>query len=99
MPPAQDEWLWGWDPTPGIVSVWADADGRATVWRRLADTGALVREEARFRPWLLLDRLDDLRRFGARGITTRELAGTGALRFRVEADNLQILITAVLRSA
>ena len=24
----------GWDPTPGIVSVWADGDGRATLWRR-----------------------------------------------------------------
>ena len=40
----RDEWLWGWDPTPGIVSVWADADGRATVWRRIAATGELVRE-------------------------------------------------------
>src|SRR5687767_6047225 len=58
---AQDEWLWGWDPTPGIVSVWAEGDGRAIVWRRIPETGELVREEARFRPWLLLDRLDDLR--------------------------------------
>ena len=49
----EDEWLWGWDPTPGIVSVWAEANGRATVWRRIADTGALVCEEERFRPWLL----------------------------------------------
>ncbi|MFP2926942.1 hypothetical protein ACLESO_17435, partial [Pyxidicoccus sp. 3LG] len=31
----EDEWLWGWDPTPGIVSVWAEPDGRAFVWRRL----------------------------------------------------------------
>jgi DNA polymerase I len=46
----EDEWLWGWDPTPGIVSVWAEADGRAVVWRRMADTDELVREEARFRP-------------------------------------------------
>lgn len=60
----EDEWLWGWDPTPGIVSVWADATGHATVWRRLADTGRLVREEARFRPWILLDRLDDLQHLG-----------------------------------
>ena len=57
---AQDEWLWGWDPTPGIVSVWAEVDGRATVWRRIAATGALVREDARFRPWLLLDSVDGL---------------------------------------
>ena len=62
----EDEWLWGWDPTPGIVSVWAESTGRAIVWRRIAETGELVREEARFRPWLLLDRLDDLRHLGAR---------------------------------
>ena len=37
----QDEWLWGWDPTPGIVSVWAEADGRAIVWRRIPETGVL----------------------------------------------------------
>ena len=35
MASREDEWLWGWDPTPGIVSVWADADGRVTVWRRI----------------------------------------------------------------
>lgn len=40
----QDEWLWGWDPTPGIVSVWAEADARATVWRRIPQTGVLVRD-------------------------------------------------------
>ena len=38
---------------------------RATIWRRLPATGELVREEARFRPWLLLDRLDDLQHLGA----------------------------------
>jgi DNA polymerase I len=73
----EDEWLWGWDPTPGIVSVWADGDGHATVWRRIPETGVLVRDEARFRPWLLLDRLDDLRHLGpalAREDATREAA-------------------------
>ena len=29
----EDEWLWGWDPTPGIVPVWAEGDGHAVVWR------------------------------------------------------------------
>ena len=62
----EEEYLWGWDPTPGIVSVWADADGRVTVWRRSLETGALIREDIRFRPWILLDRLDDLRHLGAR---------------------------------
>jgi DNA polymerase I len=62
----EDEWLWGWDPTPGIVSVWAEPDGRAFVWRRLPGTRALVREGVRFRPWLLLASLDDLAHLGAR---------------------------------
>ncbi len=66
----QDEWLWGWDPTPGIVSVWAEPDGRARVWRRVpgASSGEreLVCEEARFRPWLVLASLDDLAHLGPR---------------------------------
>ena len=68
----EDEWLWGWDPTPGIVSVWADGDGRATVWRRVPDAPhgpdadrTLVRDDVRFRPWLLLDSLADLQHLGA----------------------------------
>src|SRR5512143_940461 len=62
----EDEWLWGWDPTPGIVSVWAERNGRAVVWRRAPDSGMLTREEDRFRPWLLLPALDDLSHLGAR---------------------------------
>jgi hypothetical protein len=37
-----NEYLWGWDATPGIVSVWAEHDGRATVWRRPGPAGALA---------------------------------------------------------
>lgn len=104
----EDEWLWGWDPTPGIVSVWAEPDGRALVWRRLPDTGVLVREEERFRPWLLLDRLDDLRHLGDRlgpegapgaDVGFRELEGPGALRFLVTAADGRALAAAVLRGA
>src|SRR6185436_16384820 len=62
----EDEWLWGWDPTPGIVSLWAENNGRVLVWRRPPDTRQLVCEQDRFRPWLLLSRLDDLERLGAR---------------------------------
>jgi DNA polymerase, archaea type len=96
--PAEDEWLWGWDPTPGIVSVWAEADGRAFIWRRLADTGELVREEARFQPWLLLDRLDDLPHLGAQ-VTCRELNGPGTLRYLVSADDAKTLAAAILEGA
>jgi DNA polymerase I len=106
---AEDEWLWGWDETPGIVSVWAEADGKAILWRRLRETGELVREEVRFRPWILLDSLDDLRQLGVQlapesgasraRITYRELAGPGELRYRVSAENGRTLANAVLEGA
>jgi DNA polymerase elongation subunit (family B) len=101
----QDEWLWGWDATPGIVSVWAEPDGRAFVWRR---AGELCLEESRFRPWLLLDRLDDLGHLGRRlapegtpgaAVTWRELEGPGALRFLASADDGRMLAAAVLHGA
>jgi DNA polymerase, archaea type len=80
-PALRDEWLWGWDPTPGIVSVWAEQDGRATVWRRLG--GELRREEARFRPWALLARAEDV----PAGFDVRELDGPGALRYLVSGPD------------
>lgn len=104
----EDEWLWGWDETPGIVSVWAEADGRATVWRRVGETGRLIREEERFRPWILLDRLDDLRHLGvqlapegaARALVTfRELAGPGELKYLVSAESGKTLAASVLHGA
>src|ERR1700761_5445596 len=103
------EWLWGWDPTPGIVSVWADDRGTATIWRRVPETGELVRETDRFRPWLLYDRLDDLRHLGdslardgttnAAAVSYRELEGPGALRFLLSAADWTTLTDAVLRGA
>ncbi len=92
-PTREDEWLWGWDPTPGIVSVWAEGDGIVHVWRRVG--GALVHEEARFRPWLLTTSIDGL----DHRVTTRELAGPGALRFVVRGDDLRALTGAVLSAA
>jgi len=56
---AEDEWLWGWDATPRIVSVWADYDGRAFVWRRVSPD-PVVRDEVPFRPWILPPSLEDL---------------------------------------
>ena len=104
----EDEWLWGWDPAPGIVSVWAEPNGRATVWQRDPATEVLTRSEERFRPWLLLDRLDDLRHLaheaapdGTPGalIHFRELDGPGALRYLISAADFRTLSTAVLDGA
>ncbi|AKV04123.1 DNA polymerase II [Labilithrix luteola] len=107
---SQDQWLWGWDPTPGIVSVWAELDGRAWVWRRLPETHELVREDVRFRPWILLSSLEDLRHLGSRlkpaheaalhdHVTYKELSGPGELRFLVRARDGRALADAVLRGA
>jgi DNA polymerase, archaea type len=107
-PSSQEEWLWGWDPTPGIVSVWAEADGRAVVWRRLPEAGELTREEAQFRPWLVLAQIDDLHHLGAQFgregtadtlASYRELDGPGALRYLVSAADGRALAAAVLEGA
>ncbi len=103
----EDEWLWGWDNTPGIVSVWANDTGQAWVWRRDPSIGTLVREDERFRPWILLDRLDDLAHVGDRlgresantPMTYRELEGPGALRFQVSAKDGRALMAALLEGA
>jgi DNA polymerase I len=106
----QHEWLWGWDPTPGIVSVWAELDGHASIWRRDPTSGSLSREDTRFRPWLLLDSLSDLRHLGERlrpesdgldlqGVSYEELRGPGALRYLVRAADGRSLAAAVLHGA
>ncbi len=107
--PLHQEWVWGWDETPGIVSIHATADGRALVWRRMAETGALIREPVRFRPWLLLANADDIpaaasgaadRNVGlVHGLEHRELSGPGELRYLVSADDGRALVRAVLRAA
>jgi DNA polymerase, archaea type len=110
--PAEDEWLWGWDSTPGIVSVWAERDGRALVWRREAGSLRLIRETERFRPWLLLASLDNLREVELRAvedgdtpgladptITYRELQGPGHLRYLASALDNSTLERALLAGA
>src|SRR5262245_33951268 len=112
MATLENEWLWGWDPTPGIVSVWAERDGSALVWRRDPATGVLLRERERFRPWLLLPSLEDLAHLGPRlvpesdpgaegpGVVTyRELRGPGHLRYLVGASDGRTLEAAVLEGA
>lgn len=107
----QDEWLWGWDPTPGIVSVWADRDGRAHIWRRLDRAGPVLSERAIFRPWVLLASLADLTYLGAEvqpeespiastaRFTYRDLRGPGHLRYLVSARDGRELHQAILQGA
>lgn len=104
----EEEWLWGWDDTPFIVSVWAEPDGRATIWRRDPATQTLVREEDRFRPWMLSASLEDWLHLGSalqpegagRGeIHYQELEGPGALRYVLRAADAKTLQRALLRGA
>ncbi|HEY0755294.1 MAG TPA: DNA polymerase domain-containing protein [Ktedonobacteraceae bacterium] len=60
---ATDEWVFGWDPLPGIVSVWASRDGRAVIWRRVNEQVLCLKEL--FRPWLFATTLADLAHLGA----------------------------------
>jgi DNA polymerase I len=89
-----NEWLWGWDPTPGIVSIWADGSGRAWVWRRV--DGVLRSEQVRYRPWVLVDAIDHLL---DADIRWHELEGPGALRYHVSADTGRTLTGAILKAA
>lgn len=106
----EDEWLHGWDATPGIVSVWAEPDGRALVWRRERESKRLLREVEQFRPWLLLASLTDVQHLGARlvphsldaplgAITYEELEGDSGLRYCVRGPDVRLLRKSVLRGA
>jgi DNA polymerase, archaea type len=110
VPSANDAWLFGWDPTPGIVSVWADRDGRAIVWQR---TGEGVRcTEDRFRPWLFAASIDDVCHLGSALVDAdagggedapfsyRELDGPpGSLRYLLSAHDGRALQRAILAGA
>src|SRR5947199_4988904 len=82
------EYVFGWDPTPGIVSVWATRAGKAIVWQRIEGRISCTRES--FRPWLFATTLDDLSHLGSAlqpehdqaQVSYRELDGpTGSYRF------------------
>ncbi len=96
----QDEYLFGWDPTPGIVSVWAARDGRAILWRRVkgAEGECVVCTEERFRPWLFAATLEDLKQLGSALLASDAPgASDGLVSYRVldgPADSYRYLLSA-----
>ena len=103
----EDEYLFGWDATPGIVSVWANRSGEAVVWRREEQRITISRE--RFRPWVFATSLDDLAHTGVSvhttsstgaSITYRELDGAeGSYRFLLSSADGRLLERELLRGA
>jgi DNA polymerase I len=76
LPQTEDEYLFGWDPTPGIVSVWANREGQAIIWRRVGEQ--IISSRERFRPWLFATSLHDLAQLGSRLVRDLELTGNDA---------------------
>ncbi len=105
----EDEYLFGWDPTPGIVSVWANREGLAIIWRR--EGQHVISSRVRFRPWLFATSLNDLAQLGSRlvpdfestgdaAFTYRELYGpTASYRYLISASNGRSLERVLVHSA
>ena len=103
----EDEYLFGWDSTPGIVSVWANRAGEAILWRRENERVTMHRE--RYRPWLFAASLEDLEYAGTSvrpagspeaGIACRELEGDeGSYRYLLSSADGRLLERELLRGA
>ncbi|GAC1360382.1 MAG: DNA polymerase domain-containing protein [Ktedonobacteraceae bacterium] len=77
----EDEYLFSWNPLPGIVSVWAYRDGRALIWRREGEQVSCTTEH--YRPWLLATSLEDVEYLGAAlQPAERRVAGKVTVRYR-----------------
>ncbi|TMC59327.1 MAG: DNA polymerase [Chloroflexota bacterium] len=76
----EDERVFGWDAMPGIVSVWANREGRAVVWQRLE--GRITFTTERFRPWLFATTLEDLSHLGRSLLPLDAAGGDGAVSYR-----------------
>jgi len=105
-----DDYLFGWDAMPGIVSVWANSEGRAVIWQR--EGQRVIHTNAQFRPWLFASALDDLAHLGsslapasapgvdAALVTYRELDGPpDAYRYWLSARSGRVLVQAILKGA
>src|SRR5438034_2552792 len=106
----EDERVFGWDAMPGIVSVWANREGRAVVWQRLE--GRITFTTERFRPWLFATTLEDLSHLGrsllpldvpagdVAAVSYRELEGPeGSYRYLLSARDGRVLERMLLNGA
>src|SRR5437763_16740046 len=72
----EDEYLFGWDSTPGIVSISANREGLAIILQRKGQQ--IISSRERFRPWLVATSLHDLAQLGSRLVPHFESTGDAA---------------------
>lgn len=97
--------LFGWDPTPGIVSAWASHTGKALIWIRDGEQVTCTAET--FRPWLFATSLEDLFSHQAAlalreraDISYQELPGPeGSYRYLISACDGRELVRTLLSGA
>ncbi len=103
---AYDPWLFGWDNTPGIVSVWAERGGKVLLWRRLEDK--IVCHQERYRPWLFASHLEDLKQLNSNlqcddntaPFSYQELSGSSqTLKYLISAKDGRALEQVLLTGA
>ena len=97
---APDELLFGWDPRPGVVSVWADRSGVASIWSRAGSRAVLTREP--FRAWVLAASTRLLDAAGGAGgrVACEELRGEhGFYRYLLSAATFDALEGALVTGA
>jgi DNA polymerase elongation subunit (family B) len=96
----RDPLLFGWDETSGIVSVWANRAGEASVWRRVGKDVVASREG--FRSWILASSAQawEAARPPRAGVTCEELeGGPGSYRYLLSAPTLQEIEDALVTGA
>jgi DNA polymerase, archaea type len=87
-----DAWLFGWDTTPGIISVWAERSGKAWVWRRVKDE--VICDQASYRPWLFAVHLEDVKGLGSTLPQDDDTAAFSYQVFPASGHSLKYLISA-----
>ncbi len=98
-------WVFGWDQTPGIVSLWTGSGGEVLVWRR--ENGMLRLEHDQYRPWVFAEHLKHLEHLGNAlqhdssdgEFTVKKLRGKGAYQYLVTARDSRMLRKAILEGA
>ncbi len=104
-----EDWLWGWDTTPGIVSILAQRNGSVMVWRRTALQEPVIAERDYFLPWALISDIalltypkihyDLPEKADPTVIYAQKLQGTGALQWKLSCANSSLLERSIVAGA